>query len=146
MIARVFAIVAALALLTPLGVRGQQDPMAVAEGAQVYADSCSRCHQARPGSERTDLEWIAIIAHMRARANFTKSQAAAVLAFMQATNLPEAGAGMAALDGASGVVVPESLRAKLEEIAPTGAEAVGTGGTGREGSDGTKRWEGGSER
>lgn len=143
---RVFSAVAALALLTPLGVRGQQDPMAVAEGAQVYADSCARCHQARPGSERTDLEWIAIIAHMRARANFTKSQAAAVLAFMQATNLPESSPGMAALDGVPGVVMPESLRAKLVEIARDGAMEARIEAAVRDSPAGTKRREGGRER
>jgi len=61
----------------------------MAEGAQVYAATCGRCHNPRAGTERTDAEWIPIVAHMRARANLTKRQAEAVLVFLQATNLPE---------------------------------------------------------
>ena len=113
---RALGLIATLFLLVPAALGAQQDPMAIVEGAQVFANNCARCHQARAGSERTDLEWIAIVAHMRARANFTKSQAAAVLAFLQATNLPETGAGMASAAGAT-MVIPESLRAVLDEAA-----------------------------
>jgi len=81
----------------------------------VNVTNCNRCHQARPGSERTDLERIAIVAHMRASANFTKSQAVAVLAFLQATNLPEPGAAQAA--AGTTTVIPDSLRAALYEAA-----------------------------
>lgn len=125
---RALGLIATLLVLVPAAVGAQQDPLAIAEGAQVYANNCARCHQARPGSERTDLEWIAIVAHMRARANFTKSQAAAVLAFLQATNLPETGAGMAAAAGTT-TVIPESLREALEEaitLADSSTTAVGT--------------------
>ena len=89
---------AALGLLLPASLAAQQDPMAIAQGAQVYSDYCASCHNARASSERTDLEWIAIVLHMRARANFTKSEASAVLAFLQATNLPETMTGVAQLD------------------------------------------------
>lgn len=81
----------ALALLLPTAAASQQDPMLVAQGAQVYSTTCARCHNARPAAERTDREWVAIVTHMRARANLTKSIADAVLAFLQATNAPEAG-------------------------------------------------------
>jgi hypothetical protein len=70
---------------------------------------------------------MAIVAHMRARANFTKSQAAAVLAFLQATNLPETGAGMAA--AGTTTVIPESLRAVPDEaitITESSRTTVGT--------------------
>ncbi len=113
---RALGLIATLFLLVPAALGAQQDPMAIVEGAQVFANNCARCHQARAGSERTDLEWIAIVAHMRARANFTKSQAAAVLAFLQATNLPETGAGMASATGVT-MVIPESLWAVLDEAA-----------------------------
>lgn len=95
-----------LTLLAPLALEAQQDPQKIGEGAQVYATTCARCHNARSGTERTDLEWVAIVAHMRARANMTKSQADVVLAFLQATNMPEGGAG-----------------ADSEEDAPTVAQA-----------------------
>lgn len=83
------AVAMGLALLFPAGAESQQDPVLVGQGAQVYSTTCGRCHNARPGSERTDREWMAIVAHMRARANLSKSSAAAVLAFLQATNVPE---------------------------------------------------------
>lgn len=89
---------ATLALLLPAPLAAQQDPMPIAQGAQVYSDYCASCHNARASSERTDLEWIAIVLHMRARANFTKSEASDVLAFLQATNLPETMTGVAQLD------------------------------------------------
>ncbi|MDE3004009.1 MAG: cytochrome c [Gemmatimonadota bacterium] len=91
------------------------DPTLLPEGAQVYGDFCASCHNARASSERTDLEWVAIVLHMRARANFTKREAAAVLAFLQATNLPEAGVAMGAAGGVNpvNVVLPDSLRDQL---------------------------------
>lgn len=96
------------------------DPSLIPEGAQVYGDFCASCHNARASSERTDLEWVAIVLHMRARANFTKREAAAVLAFLQATNLPEPGVNLGGV-GASplNVVMPESLRQRLANPADT---------------------------
>lgn len=109
--------ITALALAIPASVAAQQDPMAIAQGAQVYSDTCARCHNARASSERTDLEWVAIVLHMRARANLTKTQARTVLAFLQATNLPPAGAGMAqagtTLPDVAPTVMPSDLRARL---------------------------------
>jgi mono/diheme cytochrome c family protein len=85
----VFVWALGLVLLVPTQAESQEDPALVARGAEVYSTTCGRCHNVRSGAERTDREWIAIIAHMRARANMTKSDAAAVLAFLQATNAPE---------------------------------------------------------
>ena len=86
-----FTWVVAWMLFLPAQAESQQDPAQIAAGAQIYANTCSRCHNARSGSERTDAEWVTIVGHMRARANMSKSSAAAVLAFLQATNVPEAG-------------------------------------------------------
>ena len=108
---RAFAWAAALALLLPVSAEAQQDPAMIGEGALVYAANCSRCHSARSGTERTDDEWVAIVAHMRARGNLTKSQAGAVLAFLQATNLPEGGAPRGT---ASASVIPPSSVMPLE--------------------------------
>lgn len=85
----VLALAAGLVLLAPAPAHAQVDPAVLGLGAQVYSDSCGRCHNARPASERTDKEWMAIVAHMRARANLSKTRADAVLAFLQATNAPE---------------------------------------------------------
>ena len=84
-----FALVAGLTLLLPVQAQSQGNPALIGQGAQVYSTTCARCHNVRPSSERTDREWVAIVAHMRARANMSKSHAAAVLAFLQATNVAE---------------------------------------------------------
>lgn len=68
-----------------------QSPSQMARGAQLYSTTCGRCHDARSPSERTDRQWVTIMAHMRARANLTEADAEAVLAFLQATNIPEGG-------------------------------------------------------
>jgi mono/diheme cytochrome c family protein len=108
-------LLAVTTLALPVAINAQ-DPMAIAQGAQVYSAYCASCHNARASSERTDLEWVAIALHMRARANFSKSQTSAVLAFLQATNLPETLTTMAsapATDQPAMIVVPEQLRAEL---------------------------------
>lgn len=107
------------ALAVPAVLQAQQDARKVGEGAQVYAQNCSRCHNARSGTERSDGDWVPIIAHMRARANLSKSQAEAVLAFLQATNLPE-GSPTAALPertrATEPLVVPAELAASLAQF------------------------------
>lgn len=108
-----------LMVLLPMAAEGQQDPEKIGEGAQVYAANCARCHNARSGTERTDAEWVPIVAHMRARGNLTKSQAEAVLAFLQATNLPEGGTPMAAMLGVpenTPLVVPAALSVALQRV------------------------------
>lgn len=66
-----------------------QNPVEVARGASLYGQTCGRCHNLRAATERTDREWVTIMFHMRARANLSRSQSDAILAFLQATNLPE---------------------------------------------------------
>lgn len=66
-----------------------QSPKDIADGARVWANNCTRCHNARSPMERTDRQWVTIIAHMRARANLTRSEAHAVSAYLQAINTPE---------------------------------------------------------
>lgn len=99
----------------------QQDPALMAQGAQVYLSTCGRCHNARPASERTDREWMAIIAHMRARANLSRSNALAVLAFLTATNVPENATANAGAE--------VSLPASGPPGGPSGDGAPATGST-----------------
>jgi mono/diheme cytochrome c family protein len=103
-----------LSFMLPVSAYGQ-DPTAIAEGARVYGNNCARCHVARASSERSDVEWTVIVMHMRARANLTRSQAAAVLAFLQATNLPETNGGTAMR---SDVSLPEWLNLPDERLRP----------------------------
>lgn len=63
-----------------------QSPQEIAKGASVWANHCTRCHQARSPMERTDRQWLTIIAHMRARANLMRSEAQAVATYLQAIN------------------------------------------------------------
>lgn len=58
----------------------------VAEGARLYGQTCARCHNPRPATERTDRDWSTIMGHMRTRANLSKLDTRAILAFLQATN------------------------------------------------------------
>lgn len=84
---RTTALVAALAALPALATAQQQpDPEAMARGGQLYGQTCARCHNPRPATERSDREWTTVVLHMRARANLTKADAEAILVFLQATN------------------------------------------------------------
>lgn len=67
----------------------------VADGVRLWSQNCGRCHNFRPPEERSDREWITIVAHMRARANMTKSAAEAVLAFLQSANGSESASASA---------------------------------------------------
>ncbi len=67
-----------------------QGASAVAEGARAWANTCTRCHNARPSIEHDDREWVTIMAHMRARANLTRTEARLITHFLQATNGAEA--------------------------------------------------------
>lgn len=90
MLRTLLSLVAGVTLLAlPDALTAQQDAALIGKGAQLYAQTCSRCHNPRGATERTDAEWGLIVLHMRARAVMSRSQAEAVLAFLQATNLPE---------------------------------------------------------
>jgi mono/diheme cytochrome c family protein len=121
---RTIALVAtAVAVSATPAAAQQMDPVKVGQGAQVFATTCGRCHNARTGPERTDAQWVAIVAHMRARANLTKSQAEAVLAFLQATNLPSG--GVVSIDGAATVVPPDLEAVLVQYVATAGPSSRG---------------------
>jgi mono/diheme cytochrome c family protein len=86
---------AATLIAVPATAQGQVNPALIGEGAVLWANNCGRCHNVRSPTERTDTEWVTILMHMRARANLTRHQADAVLAYLQATNTAEAPAGSA---------------------------------------------------
>lgn len=110
------------AALVPAALEAQQNPQLIGEGARVYASNCARCHNARSSTERTDAQWAMVVSHMRARANFTKREAAAVLAYLQATNLPEPPAGGAADADRSLVVLPPALADALRDLSAVADE------------------------
>jgi len=60
------------------------DPVA---GAKVWAENCSRCHNARDPADLRDDQWISTAFHMRLRAGLTGQQTRDVLTFMQDSNV-----------------------------------------------------------
>lgn len=53
------------------------------QGAEVWRQSCNRCHVARPARQFTAEQWPVIVNHMRSRAALTRTEAEAVAAFLQ---------------------------------------------------------------
>lgn len=75
--------------LTILGVSEPataQTSETVTRGAQLWNTTCSRCHNRRVPTERTDRQWDVIVSHMRTRANLTKSEVEAISAFLKTVN------------------------------------------------------------
>jgi mono/diheme cytochrome c family protein len=55
-------------------------------GAQVWGESCARCHNIRPPASLTDAEWELAGLHMRVRANLTGDETRKVVEFLQMAN------------------------------------------------------------
>ena len=62
----------------------------VNHGATTWANNCARCHEMRSPTEFRDDLWKPIVTHMRVRAGMTGKQQRDVLAFLQASNHPQA--------------------------------------------------------
>ena len=63
--------------------------MAVPEkkaGSELWADNCTRCHNARPPQYYSDVQWDIIVHHMRLRANLTGEEARSIAEFLKAAN------------------------------------------------------------
>lgn len=56
------------------------------QGAKLWAQTCSRCHNLRNPKEFRDELWVAIVTHMRVRAGLTGQETRNILAFMQQSN------------------------------------------------------------
>lgn len=56
------------------------------DAAKLWAETCSRCHNARPAKTYSDAQWTVIMQHMRTRAYLTAPEAQAILAFLQDGN------------------------------------------------------------
>ena len=57
----------------------------IANGAQVWADTCMRCHNVRPPSDLTSRAWSFSMNHMRVRAGLTGQETRDILAFIRAS-------------------------------------------------------------
>lgn len=62
------------------------EPAEPKAGAQLWSESCSRCHNIRPPQYYSDAQWDLIVHHMRMRANLTGEEARAITKFLQASN------------------------------------------------------------
>jgi hypothetical protein len=55
-------------------------------GSELWAENCTRCHNARPPQYYSDAQWDIIVHHMRLRADLTGEEARAVAEFLKASN------------------------------------------------------------
>lgn len=52
-------------------------------GAQLWADNCQRCHNARSPGSLSPAQWEVAMMHMRVRANLTPEEHKKILAFLK---------------------------------------------------------------
>jgi cytochrome c5 len=55
------------------------------DGAKLWAETCSQCHNMRPVKAYSKAEWGVIVHHMRIRANLTGKEARAIANFLQSS-------------------------------------------------------------
>jgi hypothetical protein len=55
-------------------------------GAQLWAENCTRCHNAPSPDRYSDAQWDVILQHMRMRANLTGEEARQIAEFLKASN------------------------------------------------------------
>lgn len=55
-------------------------------GAQLWVESCIRCHNVRSPSIYSDAEWDVAMHHMRIRANLSAEESTKVLEFLKSAN------------------------------------------------------------
>lgn len=55
-------------------------------GAQLWAESCIRCHNTASPATFSDTEWDVAVRHMELRAQLTRVEAEKILAFIQSAN------------------------------------------------------------
>ena len=55
-------------------------------GAQLWAESCQRCHNVRPPNSYSPAQWDVAMLHMRIRANLTPEQHQKILEFLKSAN------------------------------------------------------------
>lgn len=55
-------------------------------GAQMWSDTCGRCHNYRAPAEFSDSQWAVVMQHMRLRVPLTGEQQRMILTFLQAGN------------------------------------------------------------
>jgi cytochrome c5 len=56
------------------------------DGAKLWGQNCTRCHNARPPGTYSGSQWEVIVHHMRTRAYLTMSESQAIAAFLKEGN------------------------------------------------------------
>ena len=80
-------------LLSALGLCGcrsgpaeKTEPTALSRGrAQMWAENCNRCHNARPASWYSQREWAATMHHMQVRGYLTGEETRGITEFFRAS-------------------------------------------------------------
>ncbi|MEQ9581132.1 MAG: hypothetical protein RIM68_03080, partial [Arenibacter sp.] len=55
-------------------------------GAQLWGETCNRCHLAPSPADYNDTDWETISLHMRVRANLTEKDVAKIEEFLKSAN------------------------------------------------------------
>ena len=74
-----------LLLTTTSSLSAAEETVDLANGAQLWADTCMRCHNIRPPSDLTIRAWSFSMNHMRVRAGLTGQETRDILAFIRAS-------------------------------------------------------------
>jgi len=75
----------------------EETPQSAGLGAKVFAENCSRCHEAPDPASRSGREWRGITMHMRVLADLSREEQQNVLIFLRTFNT----AAMTRMPGAS---------------------------------------------
>lgn len=55
-------------------------------GAQIWGETCIRCHNGASPQTFSDVQWDVAVMHMQLRANLTPSESEKVLEFLKSAN------------------------------------------------------------
>ena len=74
----------ALSAATPLAAESEQQEREMFKlGAKLWPVYCAQCHNARPGSEFSPVQWDVIMMHMRTQANLPANDARAMTEYLK---------------------------------------------------------------
>lgn len=79
---KIALMVSVITLLSTASMANETQEPDIANGAQVWADVCMRCHNLRPPEDLSKRAWKYSMQHMRVRAGLTGSETRDILAFI----------------------------------------------------------------
>lgn len=66
--------------------QGTEEAEMEKSGAQLWAETCNRCHLAPSPADYNDTDWETINLHMRIRANLAENEIRKIQEFLQSAN------------------------------------------------------------